>query len=80
MFAMVEGVPTVERWWNGRWGKLARRDVVLRQRGAWFVVEAWQGGPDSTPRTWTFPNEDQASAWLRRCLDDGLGGWQRVDA
>jgi hypothetical protein len=35
----------VGRWWNGRWGRLARRDVWLRRRTVW-EVEARQGEND----------------------------------
>lgn len=42
-------VETVGHWWNGRWGRLARRDVWLKRdtaTGQWWA-EARQGDGDS---------------------------------
>jgi hypothetical protein len=71
-------VRTIERWWNGSWGRLVRRDVFLREhRGRW-QVETRQGGAEGRGRAWTFDDEQEARRWLARCLDDGRGGWRQV--
>ncbi len=44
---------TVGRWWNGTWGRLARRDVYLRI-GTVSEVEAREGGAEGRSRTWQF--------------------------
>jgi hypothetical protein len=40
----------VERWWNGSWGRLTRRDVWLRRTDVGWVVVARRGseGPEHT--------------------------------
>jgi hypothetical protein len=39
-------VDLIERWWNGRWGRLARRDIWLKRSTTWRL-EARQGDGDS---------------------------------
>lgn len=68
----------VERWWNGAWGRLARRDVWLRTDGERWEVEALAGGVEGHSHTWEFFCEPDARAHLRRLLDDGRGGWRRL--
>jgi hypothetical protein len=61
----------VERWWNGRFGRLARRDVWLYRSTTWRV-ESREGDADSgRGNTWTYDDEDQARAMVRRLLDTG---------
>jgi hypothetical protein len=59
----------VQRWWNGKWGRLARRDVWLEQDSTWHV-HARQGGVDSPTKdkTWTFANRAEADDMVRRLL------------
>jgi hypothetical protein len=47
------------RWWNGRWGKLARRDIWLKLDQTWRV-EARQGDGDS--KVWTHQYRTEADA------------------
>ena len=51
-----------KHWWNGTWGRLARRDVYLFEDAGHWWVESREGGADgraaptsSTPRSprWT---------------------------
>lgn len=63
----------VEHWWNGIWGRMARRDVWLYRHedvpegdpGAWelHVVNGW----DWT-RSWRYRREGTARAYLRHLL------------
>ena len=39
----------VGHWWNGTWGRLARRDVWLKTDGNRWWVEARQGDGDRQP-------------------------------
>jgi hypothetical protein len=66
----------VERWWNGRFGRLARRDVWLYGSATWRV-ESREGDADSgRGNTWTFDDEEQARAMVRRLLETGGDGWR----
>jgi len=68
-----------EHYWNGRAGRLARREVCLKEyRGVW-LVEARRGDAYGGSRSWWFDSQAEARRWLARCLDDGVGGWRRVD-
>jgi hypothetical protein len=35
-----------KHWWNARWGRLARRDLYLREDAGIWLVEDRVGGPD----------------------------------
>src|SRR5688500_7408447 len=57
----------VGKWWNGTWGRLARRDVFLRVGTLW-EVEAREGGADGRSRIWRFLSEEEARAFAERCM------------
>ena len=68
------------RWWNGGWGRLARRDVWLLRETRWTVVA--RQGDSETGRMidWEFDDEDEARAMVQRLLDaDGPGRWREMD-
>jgi hypothetical protein len=65
-----------ERWWNGHWGRLARRDVRLVHRQRW-TVEAVEGGAEGKIRRWTFETEEQARELVNRLLAHGTG-WREI--
>jgi hypothetical protein len=49
-------------WWNGKWGRLARRDVLLYlddETEKW-AVEAREGGVDGDSRWWELNCEADA--------------------
>jgi len=60
-------------WWNGKWGRIARRDVLLYSDGATWWVEAREGGAEGRSR-W-FEHAEEAAAL--RCVDDHLVGPDR---
>lgn len=64
-------------WWNGRWGRAARRDVYLRSEGDRYVVEAREGGSDGITRTWQPPTEEHALLLIDELLDD-QSGWREL--
>ncbi|MFI6266677.1 hypothetical protein [Micromonospora sp. NPDC051006] len=70
------------RWWNGVWGRLARRDVWLTREIRWRVVA--RAGDSETGRIlrWEFDTEAEARAMVARLLRGGSGRWreQTVDA
>lgn len=61
---------TERHWWNGKWGRLARRDVYLRAEGEGFAVEAREGGPDGDKRLWRPPTEETALLLVKDLLSD----------
>jgi len=65
---------TVGKWWNGTWGRLARRDVFLRVGTLW-EVEAREGGADGRSRVWRFTSEEEARAFAQRCMT-APGRWR----
>lgn len=69
-------VETVGRWWNGRWGTMARRDVWLkRDRDQWWV-EARKGDGDA--QVWRRQYADEASArqLVEELLARGADEWK----
>lgn len=49
-----------KHYWNGKWGRLARMDVIVfEDAGAW-LIEARTGGADGTSRWYQVPDEDAA--------------------
>ncbi|MEV0731966.1 hypothetical protein [Polymorphospora sp. NPDC050346] len=68
-----------KHWWNGKWGRLARRDVYLRADGDRWHVEQRAGGADGVPRFYEFDSEDDALDAVRALLD-GPGTWRELSA
>lgn len=66
------------RWWNGAWGRLARRDVELWTGQMWRVVMR-EGGTGGSERSHWFVSEDEARTFVRRCLA-GARGWREPDS
>src|SRR5258706_4023851 len=56
----------VARWWNGRFGRLARRDVRLSDAGGRWTVEAVEGGVDGRSASWAYTTEEAARAQVDR--------------
>jgi hypothetical protein len=67
-------------WWNGRWGRLARRDVFACPSEGRWAVELRRGGEGGRSRTRTFGSEREALAWIEAALLEADGGWREVDA
>jgi hypothetical protein len=62
------GTVLVKQWWNGRWGRLASRDVFVwatEERTRW-AVEARQGGADGRSRFQEVSNGHEAFALAMR--------------
>jgi hypothetical protein len=71
-------VELVQRWWNGRFGRLARRDVWLEQGTVWRV-RARQGDGDSPMKTWTFTNRAEADVLVQRLVTaEPADGWRDI--
>lgn len=81
---MVSEDATVERWWNGTWGRLARQDLWLRRDKATGRWDVWQrlGGAESRHgQRWVFDGDNaeaDARAKLAELLDPHWT-WRRTD-
>ena len=62
---------TVARWWNGRFGRLARRDVRLSETGGRWRVEVSEGGVEGRSASWEYDTEAAARAQVERVPGDG---------
>jgi hypothetical protein len=82
--AVVSRSVTVGRSWNGRFGRLARRDIWLRRDDGphgeplRWTVEIRLGDADGEHADWTYDSEADALAMVRRCIDTGGDGWQEL--
>src|SRR5262245_7776770 len=65
------------RWWNGRWGRLARRDIWLKHDQVWRV-EARKGDGDAKIWSHDYPTEHEARAAIAAMMKrtGGPGEWQ----
>jgi hypothetical protein len=72
-------VEVVGRWWNGIWGRLARRDIWLARRTHW-QVRARQGDSESGRELlWQFDSEAEARAMVQRLIRaGGPGSWREL--
>jgi hypothetical protein len=64
-----------KHWWNGNWGRLARRDVYLRTDGDQWYVEQRAGGVDGVSRWYEFDREEAAYDVIRALLA-GTDDWR----
>jgi len=75
--SQVMAMELVGKWWNGRWGKLARRDIWLYAHKGW-LVQARNGDSNTPKKEWHFPAaaEAEARAWVDRLIATGGDGWK----
>lgn len=64
-------------WWNGKWGRLARRDVYLRADADRWHVEQRAGGAEGVSRYYEYDDEDTALERVRALLA-GTDGWREL--
>jgi hypothetical protein len=79
-FDYAAGVDLLGRWWNGHWGRLARRDIWLSRTTTWQVT-ARRGDPQhGQVLRFEFDDEQQARAMVARLQDaDPTGRWRQQD-
>lgn len=67
------------QWWNGRWSRMVRRDVFVRNAadGRW-QVELRRGGPDGRLRVRSFGSEVDAVGWVESAVVDPQEGWREI--
>jgi hypothetical protein len=64
-------------YWNSRWGRLGRRDILLFEDGGRWWVEARDGGSDGTSRWFEAGDEDRALDVVRDLMSDS-DGWREL--
>jgi hypothetical protein len=67
----------LQQWWNGRWGRLARVDVVLFSDENRWIVEHRIGGVEGRSTSSTFDSE-QAALDQVGVLLTGSDGWREL--
>lgn len=68
-----------KHWWNGKWGRLARRDVFLRTDADQWHVEQRAGGAEGVSRFYEFDSEEEALGAVHGLLA-GPGTWRELSA
>lgn len=68
-----------KHYWNNKWGRLARRDIlVYEDAGAW-TVEAREGDADGRSRWFELPSEDLALDCVRDLITASkTDGWKEL--
>lgn len=66
-----------KHWWNGTWGRLARRDVYLSEDAGHWWVESREGGAEGRSRTYEFDAEEPAMNCVSGLLAQP-GDWREL--
>ena len=66
-----------KHYWNGRWGRLARVDVLLYEDGGRWLVEELTGGVEGRSVMEEFDQEDAALDRVRDLLA-GTEDWREL--
>lgn len=67
----------VGRWWNGVWGRLARRDVWLVRQTRWKVIARAGDSETGQVLRWEFDSQAEAQAMIDRLLRaPSPGSWR----
>ncbi|RZU75867.1 hypothetical protein EV384_4439 [Micromonospora kangleipakensis] len=64
------------RWWNGNWGRIARRDIWLLSDGHRWRVRGRLGGDGGREVAYEFDDEQQARAMVNRMMETSAGAWR----
>jgi hypothetical protein len=64
-----------KHWWNGRWGRIARRDIYVREDGGRWLVEHRVGGADGRSGWFECDDEEAALERVGALMVTG-DGWQ----
>ena len=71
------GMEKRKHYWNGRWGRLARHDILLFEDGGQWQVEHRVGGGEGRSRWYEFGGEDEALDGIRD-LFSASDAWQEI--
>ena len=68
-----------KHYWNGKWGRLARRDILVFEDGGAWLVEAREGGADGKSRWFELPSEDVALDCVRDLITlSNMDSWREM--
>jgi hypothetical protein len=68
-----------KHYWNNRWGRLARRDILVYEDAGTLTVEAREGGADGKSRRFELPSEDLALDCVRDLITASqVDGWREL--
>jgi len=68
-----------KHYWNSRWGRLARQDILVYEDAGVWMVEAREGGADGKSRWFELPNEDIALDCVRDLITlSKMDGWREL--
>lgn len=74
------GVQVQGRWWNGAWGRIARRDIWLLSDGRLWRVRGRVGGDGGREVCYEFEDEDLARGMVSRMMASSTGTWRDLTA
>jgi len=66
-----------KHWWNGKPGRLARRDILVFEDGGAWWIEARDGGVEGRSRWLQVADEDAALDVTRDLMSDSEG-WREL--
>ena len=68
-----------KHYWNGKWGRLARRDILVFEDAGTWLVEAREGGADGKSRWFELPDEDMALDCVKDLITlSKMEGWREL--
>lgn len=68
----------VRHWWNGSWGRLNRRDILLKTDGERWELETRLGGVEGKIKHFPVPDEAKALEVAQRWMSDGPFRWSDI--
>jgi hypothetical protein len=57
-----------KHYWNGYWGRMARRDILLFEDGGEWTIEDRVGGAEGRSTWITYQDEDEALDRVRNLI------------
>lgn len=76
----ARAVDLLGRWWNGHWGRLARRDIWLSRTVQWQVTARRGNSEVGQVLRWEFDDETAARTMVARLqAAPGSGSWREQD-
>jgi len=66
-----------KHYWNARWGRIGRRDILIFEDAGNWLVQARDGGSDGPSRWFEASDEAQVLEIVSRLVDDS-DGWREL--
>lgn len=65
-------------WWNRKWGKITRRDVLIYYRPEQWLIVAREGGPEGKAKKVEAASEAEALQIAEEFRRLGGGDWREL--